>query len=69
MWLRSPIYMARYTLAAAAINFALWVMPSAAYSRELRRRIHEFRDEAIVLVLADRMRREAETDTHGTPAE
>lgn len=57
------MFMVRYWLAAWAINFALWVLPSAAYSRDLRRRIYEFRDEASARVIADRLRREAETQS------
>lgn len=60
MWLKHPIFMARYWMSAWAINFALAVMPSRAYSRDLRRRILEFRDEASALVLARRFAREAE---------
>ncbi len=59
MWTMRPIFMLRYWLAASAINFALWVIPSAGYSRDLRRRINEFRDEASARVLAARFEREA----------
>lgn len=53
------MWMVRYWLSAWAINFALWVMPSRASARDLRRRIHEFRDEATVRVLAARFARES----------
>ncbi len=60
MWRTKPIWMVRYHLSAAAINFALWVMPVRPYARDLRRRIHEFRDEATIKVLAHRLACEAE---------
>lgn len=61
------MWIVRYWLSAWAINFALWVMPSRSYARDLRRRIHEFRDEATVRVLAARFAREAKATELETP--
>lgn len=60
MWLRQPVWMLRYWISSFAISFALAAMPNRTYARDLRRRIHEFRNEATTSVLAQRIMREAE---------